>query len=185
MTFKKIACIIIIICISRFIFALPAEDVEVANNSEYFPKVNELLKNAKKSIYVVMYSAYYYDNHPNSFSNMLLKDLADAKRRGVEVKVILEQEESKTGGLLGGKKIHPEQHERVLKFLKQNNVPYILDSKDVTTHSKLIIVDEIYTVVGSTNWSYSALAKNNETAVIVKSKEVALSYIDYIRKMFP
>lgn len=157
----------IFIFISSLAYALPAEDVEVVNDRDYFPKVHELLQGAKRSVYIVMFSAYYYDRYPNSPSNILFRDLASAKKRGVDVRVILEQE---------------EQPNRVVQFLKQNKIPYKLDPPDITTHAKLIIVDGLYTVIGSTNWSYSALSKNHETAVIIKSPDVAKAYTGYFNK---
>lgn len=178
---KIISTVIILIFTTSIVYPLPAEDVEIINDRDYFPRVHELLQNAKKSIYVIMFSSYYYDRYPNSPSNILLRDLADAKRKGLDVRVILEQGEPLSSGLFRKKKIQPEQHERVVQFLKQNNVPYILDSPDVTTHAKLIIVDETYTVIGSTNWSYSALTKNNETAVVIRSPDVAKFYIEYFK----
>ena len=103
----------------------------------------------------------------------------------MDVKVILEQGESVSGGWFGSKKIQPEQHERVVQFLEQHGVPYVLDAPDISTHAKLIVIDELYTVVGSTNWSYSAITKNHETAVIIRSRQVAKSYIEYSRHISP
>ena len=164
--------------------ALPAISVETVNDRDYFTKVHKLLKNANKSIYLIMYSAHYYDKYPNSPSNLLLKDLAHSKKRGVNVKVILEQNYStKKGFIKRKKKIEPQQHERVVEFLEKYKIPYILDSPEISTHSKLIIVDGLYTVIGSTNWSYSAIEKNHETSVIIKSKEVATEYMDYFSKI--
>lgn len=176
-----IVCIIIL-AIPYPLNALPAEDVEIINDRDYFPRVHQLLQGAKKSIYVIMFSAHYYDQYPDSPPNILLRDLADAKRRGLDVKVILEQgEPESSGGLFRKTKIQPQQHERVVQFLERNNVPYILDPPDIITHAKLIIIDETYTIIGSTNWSYSAISKNHETAVVIKSQDVAHAYITYIK----
>ena len=180
---------ILIISILLFFFSVPAyslpvEDVEIINDRDYFPRVHQLFQDASHSIYVIMFSAHYYDRYPNSPSNILLRDLADAKKRGVDVKVILEQGKSVSGGWFGSKKIQPEQHQRVTQFLKQHGVPYVLDAPNTSTHAKLIVVDELYTVVGSTNWSYSAITKNFETAVVIKSRETAKSYIRYFKQLF-
>lgn len=185
MKITKVIFIVILMLFTSPLYSFPAEDIEIINNRDYFPRVHELFMNAKKSIYVIMFSARYYDAYPNSPSNVLLKDMADAKKRGLDVKIILEQEEPASAGLFKKKKIQPEQHERVVRFLKQNNIPYILDSPDTTTHSKLIIVDEMYTVIGSTNWSFSALSKNNETAVVIKSREISREYLSYFNKIMP
>lgn len=157
---------IIFIFITSIIYALPAEDVEIINDRNYYPRVHELLQGAKKNIYLAMFSIYYYDRHPDSPSNILLRDLVSARNRGVDVKVILEEE---------------RQPDRVIRFLKQNKIPFKVDPPDITTHAKLIIIDEIYTVIGSTNWSYSALSKNNETAVVIKSQEAAGVYVNYFK----
>lgn len=183
MKITKVLFIIVLISFMSPLYPFPAEDIEIINNRDYFKRVHELFCDAKKSIYVIMFSAWYYDAYPDSPSNLLLRDLADAKKRGLDVKIILEQEEPAGVGLFKKKKIQPEQHERVVKFLKQNSIPYVLDSPDITTHSKLIIVDEIYTVIGSANWSFSALSKNNETSVVIKSQEVAKSYLLYFNKL--
>lgn len=179
MKLARFIFLFLILFCSKLLYSLPAEDIEIINDRDYFPGVHELLGNAKKSIYLIMFSVYYYDYYPDSPSNILLRDLVNAKRRGVDVKIILEQGEPTSGGLFHEKKIQPQQLERVIRFLKDNNIPYILDPPDVTTHAKVIVIDELYTAIGSTNWSYSALSKNNETSVVIKSKEVAMDYIKY------
>lgn len=158
---------IVFIFTSTIIYALPAEDVEIINDRDYSPRVHELLQGAKKSIYLVMFSIHYYDRYPDSPSNILLRDLAGARKRGVDVRVILEDE---------------QEPGRVIKFLKQNKIAFKVDPPDITTHAKLIIIDGTYIVIGSTNWSYSALSKNNETAVVIKSQEVARVYVSYFNK---
>lgn len=178
--------IFIMVCflaISAIAYSMSAENVETVNNEDYFPKVHELMQKAKKSIYVIMFSANYYDKYPDSPPNVLLNDLVNAKKKGLDVKIILEQENPSNIGFFTKKKIAPDNNERVMRYLKQNNVPCVLDAMDTVTHSKLILVDDEYTVIGSTNWSYSALTKNNETSVIIKSRETAKSYLAYFNKV--
>lgn len=174
---------ILLLFLSGTAYSLPAEDIEIINDREYFPRVHQLFQQANSSIYIIMFSAYYYDKYPDSPSNILLKDLTDAKKRGLKIKIILDQEKSSSRGWFRRKRIQPEQHQRVTKLLKQHGVPHTLDSPDICTHAKLIIIDELYTVIGSTNWSYNAITKNHETAVIIKSPEVAKSYIEYFNQI--
>jgi len=42
-----------------------------------------------------------------------------------------------------------------------------LDSREVTTHSKALIVDGKSVLVGSSNWSYYSLAKNVEIDLVI------------------
>jgi len=182
---RILQCLVVFLVILNptLAYPFPAEDVVVVNNLEYFPTVHKLLSEAKKSIYVIMFSARYYDDYPDSKSNILFNDLADAKKRGLDVKYILEQELPEKGKTAEKDRIYPKEHNRVMDFLKKNNIAYTLDNPDITTHSKLIIVDGMYTVVGSTNWSYSALTKNNETSVIIKSVNLADSYTRYFNEI--
>ena len=74
-------------------------------------------------------------------------------------------------------------NEKVKNILTRNGIKVYLDSENVTTHSKLIVVDGRYSIVGSTNWSYYALSKNNETNVLIDSEEVAKEYIKYFEEL--
>jgi cardiolipin synthase len=46
-----------------------------------------------------------------------------------------------------------------------------------------MVVDGQLTLLGSTNWTYSALTNNNEASVLVRSKEVARIFIDYFNRV--
>ena len=59
----------------------------------------------------------------------------------------------------------------------------IYDSPSKTTHTKVMIIDEQLTLLGSTNWTYSALTDNNEVSVLIRSKEVAKDLGDYFNKV--
>ena len=62
--------------------------VDLINNDDYFKRVNPLFKEAKESIYLVMFIM-----HPSKKKsgkvNTLMKSLVEARKRGVRVKVIL------------------------------------------------------------------------------------------------
>ena len=180
----SIIVIIILAFVPGMVHALPADNVAIANDRDYFPKIHQLLEGAEKSIYLLMFSAHYYDRYPDSPSNILLKDLVDAKKRGLDVRVVLEQEQAERTGIFGEKRVQPEHHRMVKTFLDQNNIPCVMDNPEVTLHAKIIIVDGLYTVIGSTNWSYSAMEKNKETAVIIKSPDIAGHYQKYFEEIF-
>src|SRR3972149_2334650 len=92
---KKIVSIILsffilfTFCIS-LLFALPAEDVQLVTDAQYFQVAKKMIQEAKSSIQVMMFEMGYYDKHPNTPSNLLVKELINAKKRGVKVEVILE-----------------------------------------------------------------------------------------------
>ena len=51
-------------------YALPAKDVKVVLDREYFQITRGLLRNAEKSIQMMMFEASFYAKHPKSPSNM-------------------------------------------------------------------------------------------------------------------
>ena len=156
-------------------FALPAEDVSVVANEQYFKVAQELIKGAKRSVRVMMFEMVYYENRSHSPTNILLKELIDARKRGAHVEVILEVRE--------GEDRATKQNRRCGKMLSEGGVDVIYDSPSKTTHTKVMIIDEQLTLLGSTNWTYSALSDNNEVSVLIRSKEVAKELIGYFNKV--
>jgi phosphatidylserine/phosphatidylglycerophosphate/cardiolipin synthase-like enzyme len=154
---------------------LPAEDVSVVANEQYFKVAQELIKGAKHSIRVMMFEMVYYENRSHSPTNTLLKELIGARKRGAQVEVILEVRE--------GEDRATKQNRRCGKMLSEGGVDVIYDSPSKTTHTKVMIIDEQLTLVGSTNWTYSALTDNNEASVLIRSKEVAKELIGYFNKV--
>jgi len=147
------------------------------DNRNYFSSVYEKLKSAEKSIYVIMFLASYYTRYPDSPTNQLLNTLIEKKKKNIKVEVILDQsnaeyfQHSRTENL------------KTASFLSQNGITVYFDSPSKTTHAKLLIIDGKYVVIGSTNWSYSAIEKNNETSVIIESEELAKYYIRFFEKV--
>jgi len=148
----------------------PAE-VEPINNEYYLPKVMELISEAETSIKIIMYTITWYHNYPDSASNKLVTYLAEAAKRKVKVTVILNQDSNENKNKVVGEK------------LKKAGVNVLYDPVEQTTHAKLIIVDDRFVVVGSFNWSYYSLEKNNETAVVIDSKEIAQQYARYFENI--
>lgn len=169
---KLLLILIIVLTTAQAVFSFPADDVQILNNQDYFEAVHEALSKAKDSIYIVMYEARYYRRYYSTPTNDLIEDLSKAKERGVKVIVILEQ--SKDFGESNSKK-----NFETGEFLKNRRVEVYYDDLYTLTHNKLIVIDCYITIVGSTNWSYYALSKNNESNVLIKSKEVAEEFIRY------
>ncbi|HOC02967.1 MAG: Phospholipase D precursor [candidate division TA06 bacterium ADurb.Bin131] len=146
-------------------------DVEPINNCYYLPKIVELISNAETSIKIVMYNVVWYSKYPDSASNRIINKLCEAAKRKVNVTVILNQDKF-------GNKITNESKEAG-EILRKSGVNVLYDSLDQTTHAKLMIVDDRFVVIGSFNWSYYSIEKNNEVAVVIDSKEIAQQYLKY------
>ncbi|MFA4983630.1 MAG: phospholipase D-like domain-containing protein [Candidatus Micrarchaeia archaeon] len=116
-------------------------------------EVVSFLRSAEKSIDIEMYVFTSED---------IIRELADAKRRGVRVRVILEP------------RIEDSRKERVFALLSESGVEARWASFSYKlTHSKFVIVDGRRALVGSINFSQSALNLNREAAVAVEGEKVA------------
>ncbi|RKY39407.1 MAG: hypothetical protein DRP75_02265 [Candidatus Omnitrophota bacterium] len=158
----------------RVCFPFPA-DVEVVCNKDYFPSVLSLISQAKEEVCVLLFEMRYYKQYPDSVSNRLVQELISAVRRGVKVEVILDQSD--------WNRKNTEKNKISADVLLKGGVRVYLDDLKKTTHSKVIIVDGRYTVVGSTNWTYYGLERNNESSVVIDSPQIAKIFRDYFERI--
>ena len=112
-----------------------------------------LIKNAKSEIKLEIYE----------FSYRTLADaLADARKRGVSVKVILEPSVYQNNGMFN--------------YLINKGIEVSWASKFHSTHSKFMVVDDSIVLVGSMNWSENSMKNNREASVIIYSKDVSKEF---------
>jgi phosphatidylserine/phosphatidylglycerophosphate/cardiolipin synthase-like enzyme len=144
-------------------------------DAQYFPVAKKMIQESKDSIQIMMFEMGYYGEHPNTPSNLLIRELIKAKKRGVKVEVILEARD--------GEDRTTRRNHHTGKILSESGVDVMYDSLSTTTHAKLMIVDGRLTLLGSTNWTYYALTDNHEASVFVRSKEVAKEVTEYFNKV--
>jgi phosphatidylserine/phosphatidylglycerophosphate/cardiolipin synthase-like enzyme len=154
---------------------LPVEDVQLVTDAQYFQVAKKIIEEAKTGIQVMMFEMGYYDRYPNTPSNLLIKELIHAKKRGVKVEVILEVRE--------GEDRTTKRNRQTAKILSEGGVEVFFDPLFKTTHAKLMVIDGQFTLLGSANWTYFAMTNNNETSVLIRSKEVAKEWIDYFNRV--
>ncbi len=176
---KVILVLLFLVPLSTFYtahsFSLPAEDVQVVLDAQYFQVAKKMIQEAKHSIQVMMFEMGYYDEYPMTLSNLLIRELVNAEKRGVKVEVILEAKE--------GEDRTTERNRHTGKILSEGRVEVIYGSPSKTTHGKLMVVDGKLSLLGSTNWTYYALTSNNEASILVRSKEVAKAFVDYLNQV--
>lgn len=156
-------------------YAVPVEDVQLVTDAQHFDVAKKMIQEGKSSIRVMMYEMVYYNKHPNSPSNILIRGLIDAKKRGVKVEVILEVRE--------GEDQTTKNNRLSGKILSEGGVEVIYDLLLKTTHAKLMVVDMEVILLGSANWTFAGLTKNHEASVLIRSKEVAKELIDYFNRV--
>jgi len=121
--------------------------------------INEI-SNGKTEILV---QAYSFTSTP------IAKALVDAHKRGVKVEAILDKSQRK------------ETYTEAT-FLANMGVPTYIDDKHTIAHNKVMIIDRSTVITGSFNFTKAAEEKNAENLLIIKSKELAATYIDNWQK---
>lgn len=149
---------------------------ELILNEEYFQIAHSEIQNAKESIYLIAYLFLIYD-YPDSYSNRLLRDLIDARERGVDVHVIMEYPKPKYMGKEG-----PKNQKAYDKF-KAAGIDVRFDSPDKTTHNKTLVIDRETIILGSHNYSFSGLKHNNEISILLRDRKKAEKVIKYFEQI--
>ncbi len=171
---RRLFGIILLLLFVGAVYSYPADVIPISNR-EYVPALHQALQSAQKTIKIFMFSARYYPQYKNDANSLILNAIIDARKRGVDVEVILDASNWNRSNTLDNKAF--------ADTLKKAGVKVYFDPPDVTSHDKLIIVDSYITIVGSTNWSYYALERNNEASVLIYSPEVAEYFEKYFEKV--
>ncbi len=137
-----------------------------SNSLQYIQSALRVIDGAEHQLTVVMYVVRYDDTGPVA---ALLQSVAHAHKRGVAVRVVLDQGRDWNTGEPDSK------HKLAEKWLTDHGVPVFLDELDRTTHAKVIVADGRTVILGSHNWTRYALAKNREWSLQVDDPDLARS----------
>lgn len=130
---------------------------------DYPSVVHQAFEEAKESIYMIMFVVNPQDlgeNHSHPV-NSLIEDLIEARKRGVEVHVLLDNSITVKG-------FSYEIHKEVIDYLTERGVDAQFATKNKKTHDKLIIIDDRIVIVGAHNWTVSSFFKNVEASVKIE-----------------
>lgn len=139
-------------------------------NRSFLGEVLPLFSGAKESIRVLMYGISYREGNSRSSVNRLVDALVAARKRGVTVKVLLDRSNYNKG--------INEVNEKTKAYLESQGVETRWDNVMVTSHAKLLCVDDAV-VVGSYNWGRDAMDRRNECAVILRDAGARDYFVRY------
>jgi phosphatidylserine/phosphatidylglycerophosphate/cardiolipin synthase-like enzyme len=129
-------------------------------DGHYLTTVSRMISSAQDRIRVLQYVVRPSDTAGGGLVGDLLQQLVVAQRRGVDVHVILDH--SPRDGQYPG-----PDNSAAAAILVAGGVPVAYDEIDIRSHAKLVLVDD-RAVVGSHNWTYSALTGNREISLLVE-----------------
>lgn len=116
-----------------------------------------IIKNAKNYIYIPIF--FLTDKR-------IAAELINAKSRSVDVKIIVDA--------VSASSKHSKHKE-----LRNYNIPVKVENYAGKMHSKSMIVDDIFTIIGSMNFSNSGENKNDENLIIIENKGIAKFYKNF------
>lgn len=136
------------------------ESPSMVVNKDYLPLLKKIINNAKNNVLIL-----HQEFLTGSTLDQLQNDLVSAKNRGVSVKVLLEKD--------------VDDNLQRVNSLKSQGIDAAVDSSSKTLHLKLVLSDNRYILLGSTNLSYSSFQYNNEVNLFVDDIELAKRYYEY------
>ena len=147
--------------------------VEDISGGKYFPAVKKVISEAKESIYMVMFKVGLRPYDKNSSVYQLVDELINAYKRGVKVKVILDQNIPFIKKDNIDEWAVEDKNTWCYKTLKDAEIEVDYDEPSKYLHAKALVIDKEIVILGSANWTESALHRNFEANVLIKSKELA------------
>jgi phosphatidylserine/phosphatidylglycerophosphate/cardiolipin synthase-like enzyme len=148
--------------------------VTLLENEEYFATLISQLTQAKQEVVVSMF-LFAPGDHENNRASQVREALIESAKRGVRVQVFLD--------ISGDEDFSTEANRGVAKDLRRHGITVHFDSPGRTTHTKLVVIDQRYLLLGSHNFTHSALRHNNEASVLIESPKLARQALAYLQRI--
>lgn len=116
------------------------------------------ISGARKTIHLQMYALT---------SREIAGALASAKRRGVDVRVIVDR----------GQLYHDRSEPHAVNLLVAAGIPILVDAMPGLMHDKVMIVDQETVLTGSFNYTWSAEHENAENLLVIDDPGLAAEYL--------
>lgn len=153
-------------CENKFKIGESTVEIYFSPQDKTSTRIIELIKGAKKYIYIPTFLITH-----SSISN----ELINAHNMGVDVKVIMDANNVYSRNT---------KHD----ILRKYGIPLKVENYAGKLHSKAMIIDDEYLVLGSMNFSNSGENKNDENTIIVKNEKFAQRYkefFEYLWELIP
>lgn len=139
-------------------------DVGLLLNLDYYQSVPTLLASATSKIDVCLFHAALTEPaHP---THVLLDALVAARARGVDVRVLLDQD--RPDDPYGSTIINAPAR----AFLTANGVTCRFDKAERLLHSKYLLFDSNFAIIGSHNWSAGSFFAFDDLSVVIESESL-------------
>jgi len=147
------ACVLLALSLA---VAEAAENIQVLF-SPHGGCTEAIVENLNRATTSVLVQAYSFTSAP------IAKALADAKKRGVNVRVILDKS-NVTG------------HYSSADFVAHANIATYIDAKHAISHNKIMVIDGTTILTGSFNFTKAAEGSNAESLLVIQDAALAKVY---------
>ena len=140
-------------------FILGSSEVEIyfSPKDKTATRVTQIIRNAKHYIYIPTFLITHKD---------IADELIGAKQRQVDVRIIIDANSTNTRNT---------KH----ALLRQNGILLKTENFAGKLHSKTMIIDDEYLVIGSMNFSNSGEKKNDDNTLIIKNQKLKKAHKDF------
>jgi len=149
-------------------------EARVLTDEAYFPALFQHIQAASHRIEMAMF-LFKTTESPDNRPAQLAQALIDARRRGVQVEVLLEKS--------GYDEELNRENEKVAQLLRRNRIDARFDQPETTTHAKLVVIDHRYIFLGSHNLTQAALRHNHEVSLLLDNSTLARELSDYLGQL--
>jgi len=141
-------------------------------NKDYLPALLDKIRNAQKSIDLSMF-VFKTTKSTRDRPSMIIAELKAVAQWGVKVRVFLEESRF-------DENLNDTNRKTAEELRKQKGIEVIFDSPNITTHTKIAVIDHRYSFIGSHNFTNSALGYNNELSLMVDDRKLAREVTEYL-----
>lgn len=138
---------------------------EIAIGKEFPLKVIPLIKNARKTIDIIVYDWRWYPNQVGLNVQKLNNTIILKAKEKIKIRVLI-------------------NNDKIINILKENGIETKKLNSGKTLHTKLMIIDGKYTIIGSHNYTQNAFNLNHEASIINDDPETAKKFTEYFNNLF-
>ncbi len=127
---------------------------------DIIPNIKFYIDNAKNSVYLAVFELG---------NSELANALISAKRRGIDVKIVTDEQNADY---------------EALKEIIRDGIEVVFQKDESYMHHKFAVIDSQIVITGSMNWTDSDIFKNDNNVLIISSKILATNYLKEFYQMF-
>lgn len=168
--------IVVVILITVCLPALGSGDAarlvpltDVPGVSQYLPYLVKAIAMASSSIEILL-------SDGELTGNPLWDEVLAAAARGVAVRVILDASD--------WSKSITDKNRPTIDYLLAHGIPAKFDDPAVTTHAKIVVIDNRLVILGSSNWNEHAFTEQAQTNIAVENPRVGAAFSEYFDRIW-